>query len=245
MQIGGFWLLIIIVGFMASAFGLAGDVLLGQTNRDLQVIADQALTNAEGPMLSTLLSEQQNGQSFSLVPTARTGACATGETCTFYVLVAYQLTGSTESGGGTANETAADLQGQAKLNEQLEGVTETATVTNAQGSVLATRSRRLTVRVSNVRAEVVARFDDAADSGSAIAAQGVGGCNGSSSGGYASTCNSDAQQVGADTASHAYLQCVDDPALYAYCNGATPRPADAFRQPSWQNNDASSNGFSR
>lgn len=239
------WLLIVAVGFMATAFGVAGNVMLGEQARDFQVVADQALTNGEGLLLSTLESEQQAGQAYSVPTTQRVGACSQGQTCTFFVQVSYQVQGATNAGAPATNEKSAELQQQAKIAEQLVGVHEVASVTSAQGAVLSSRSRRLTVRVSKVDAQIVARFDDTASSVTAIAGQGVGGCDSSSANAYVGTCNTDAQQAGSDTSSHVYLNCVDNPVMYAYCNSATPRPADQFTQPTWQNNDASGNGFAR
>jgi hypothetical protein len=242
MQVGAFWLLIVLCGFMATGFGLAGNIALGETSRDLQVVADQALTNGEGPMLTALAAEQAAGQSYSVAPSPSTGACTQNETCTWFVQVSYSVRGSTNSGAASTNETAGDLQEQAKIDEQLVSVHEVATVTNAQGAVLAKRGRRIVVKVSNVGAQIGARFDDAAGTQTIWAGQAQVGCDGSSSAAYQSTCNADAAQAGSDTSSHAYLTCVDNPTMYAYCNGATPRPADQFAQPKWQDPNAATNG---
>ncbi|TAM73278.1 hypothetical protein EPN44_14200 [bacterium] len=246
MQVGAFWLFLVAVSFVAAGLSAMGNVILDAGARDAQVIADRTLDQGEGPAVTALAAEAQAGQTAWSVPaSAPVPGCITSTACPYMVQVSYVVDGATTSGSGTTDEIGGELEEQPSIDEQLVGVHETAKVTSPQGATVAARSRRLTVRVSKMAAEVVARFDDAASSRTALAAQGLGGCDASSMQTYGQSCNSDAAQAGSDTRTHAILTCVDDPATYAHCNGATPRPDDQFVQPTWQDGGAAGDGFAR
>ncbi len=162
----------------------------------------------------------------SICPTPPPGAPA----CPFFVATSVALAGQTASGVTPPNQTAYNLQTNARVAEQRLAAVVTATVTARAGPAVGELSRRVTLRTL------------AAWPFAAVAGTDEPTIDGRSVGDFAGAC--DGGVCGADSRIHAIEEC-SDPSQPQNCVGQSPLPVDAFTSRPWRDNNAESSGWSR
>lgn len=190
--------------------------------RAAMTVAAGELEHAQQRLIDAVAGAVRDSAAFSAPPPSLALVAYAGNT--WRVETSMTLTGTSTTGSGTV--TASALQAAPAVQEGRIAVSVSAVVRGADGTPLANRTHLVTLRTLAVApyAVVTGLLDGA---GVPIEEQGDSG------GAFA----------GDDTRIHAVLLCADGGS--GACNGATPRPADWYRDQTWEPGTEAAPGWNR
>jgi len=209
--------------------------------------AEAYISVASGVATATLLRQlageiAANGAGSSLTVQPLAPQCAATGACAFMIGATYAVTGSTTSGSGS--DVAENVQTDALAQEARVSIAMTLSVTDAQGSPLASRSELLTVRTFDAPPyAAVSGVADAAAPTALVAEGDTAGCDP----GTPSTCDPHASMSYLDTTEiFATRVCaLESPGNGGTCPTYAPVAEGGFASPSWQNGNIAPPGWAR